>query len=84
VDQIYEKHSVTTGEVEETIFEDSRGRLFRMGPAKRRPEETVYEYYGRTEAGRYLIVALIYLGQGVAMPVTARDMTRGERINRYG
>ena len=55
----------------------------RMGPAKRDSEETVYEYYGRTLDGRYLMVALLYIGQGVAMPVTARDMTRTERRNKY-
>jgi hypothetical protein len=57
--------------------------LRRIGPAKRDLEETVYEYYGRTLDGRYLMVALLYIGQGVAMPVTARDMTRTERRNKY-
>ena len=43
----------------------------------------MYEYYGRTLDGRYLLVALLYIGQGVAMPLTARDMTRTERRNKY-
>lgn len=34
-------------------------------------------------AVRYLLVMLIYLGRGVAMPVTARDITRGERRSRH-
>jgi hypothetical protein len=29
------------------------------------------------------MVALLYLGQGVAMPLTAREMTRTERSNEY-
>ena len=62
VEHIYEKHNVTVGEVEEAVFGDTRGRLFRIGPAKRDPGETVYDYFGRTEAGRYLMVVLIYLG----------------------
>lgn len=77
------KGVVSTGEVEEAVFGDTRGRLFRIGPAERNPEETVYEYFGRTKAGRYLMVVLIYLGQGVAMPVTDRNTTRGERSSRY-
>ena len=43
----------------------------------------MYEHYGRTLEGRYLMVALLYLGQGVAMPLTAREMTRTERSNEY-
>jgi hypothetical protein len=82
-EHILERHSVTREEVEEAVFGDPRGHLRRSGPAKRDPEETVYEYYGRTLDGRYLMVALLYIGQGVAMPLTARDMTRTERRNKY-
>ena len=82
-EHILERHNVTREEVEEAVFGDPRGRLRRIGPAKRDPEETVYEYYGRTLDGRYLMVALLYIGQGVAMPLTARDMTRTERRNKY-
>ena len=84
VEHIYQRHRVTTAEVEEAIFEDRRGRSYRIGPADRDPRETVYEYYGRTENGRYLMIVLIYSGRGVAMPVTARDMTSVERRNKYG
>ncbi len=83
VAHIRERHGVTTQEVEEAVFGDPRGRLRRIGSAQRNPEETVYEHYGRTVEGRYLMVALLYLGQGVAMPLTARDMTRTERRNKY-
>lgn len=77
------RHGVMVAEVEEAVFEDRRGRIYRIGPAKRNPEQTVYEHYGKTRGGRYLLVVLIYIGGGVAMPVTARDMEPGERRSRY-
>jgi uncharacterized DUF497 family protein len=78
------RHEVSVAEVEEAVLEDRRGRIGESRPADRDPEETVCEYYGRTEAGRYLMVALLYMGQGLAMPLTAREMTRKERRNKYG
>lgn len=50
-----------------------------MSPAERDPSEMIYQFFGRTEAGRYPMIALLYLGGGVAMPITARDMTAAER-----
>jgi hypothetical protein len=73
------RHAVGPEEVEEAVFGDPGGVLTRVGPAERNPEETLYRYFGRTETGRYLMVALLYLGQGIAMPVTAREMTINER-----
>ncbi|MGH2459151.1 MAG: BrnT family toxin [Chloroflexota bacterium] len=73
------RHAVTPEEIIETMFDDPSGILLRVGPAERNPEETMYRYLGRTGSGRYLLVVLLYLGEGVAMPVTARDMTHGER-----
>jgi uncharacterized DUF497 family protein len=35
--------------------------------------------YGRTEAGRYLLVVLASLGGGVVRVITARDPTERER-----
>ena len=78
------RHKVTVAEVEEAVFEERKGRIGESRRAGRDPEETVCEYYGRTEAGRYLMVALLYVGQGLAMPLTARDMTAKERRNKYG
>lgn len=72
-------HSITLEEVEEAVFEDTTGLLLRVGPAERSPDETVYRYFGRTEAGRHLMVVLLYLGHGIAMRVTAREMTPQER-----
>lgn len=71
--------AVTPEEVDEAVFGNNSGLLLRVGPVERNPEETVYRYFGRTEAGRHLLVVLLYLGRGVAMPVTARDMTPQER-----
>lgn len=73
------RHGVIPEEVDEAVFDDPDGLLLRVGPAERNPEETIYRYFGRTEAGRWLLVVLLYLGEGVAMPVTARDMTDRER-----
>jgi hypothetical protein len=72
------RHSITPEEVEEALFDDRGGVLLRVGPAERNPEETIYRYFGRTSAGRYLMVVLLDLGEGLAMPITAREMTRQE------
>jgi hypothetical protein len=50
-EHVLERHNVTREEVEEAIFGDPRGRLRWSGLAKKDPEETVYEYYGRTLDG---------------------------------
>lgn len=73
------QHSILPEEVDEAVFGDPGGLLLRVGPAERNPDETLYRYFGRTESGRYLLVVLLYLGEGRAMPVTARDMTPRER-----
>lgn len=76
------RHGVNPYEVEEALFGDSQGLLLKVGPAERDLEETVYRYLGRTATGRYLFVALIYMGQGEALPLSARDMDGAER-RRY-
>lgn len=76
------RHGVDPDEVEEAVFDDRQGLLLRLGPAERNPDETVYRHLGRTEAGRYLFAALIYVGQGEALPLTARDMNDAEK-RRY-
>lgn len=42
----------------------------------------LYEVYGRTEEGRYLVIIVRYRGRGVASVVTARDMDLAGR-RRY-
>jgi hypothetical protein len=70
---------VTPEEVEEAVFDDESGVLLHVGPAERYPDATLYRYFGRTETGRHLLIVLMYLGQGLAIPLTARDMTLRER-----
>lgn len=76
------RHDVTPEEVEEAVFADRRGLLLRVGPAERGPDETVYWFLGRTSGGWDLLVALLYIEDGIAMPLTARDMDESER-RRY-
>jgi len=66
------EHGVTPQEVEELFFEESP--YFRRGPG-----ENLSHVYGRTGAGRYLFVVMVYLGEGKGYVVTARDMDRKER-----
>ena len=71
---IWSRHRVAPREVEEAAYAavlTLRGR-----------DRGVYEAYGRTAAGRYLMVAVRSLGKGVARVITARDMSHAER-RRY-
>lgn len=72
------RHSITPEEVEEAVFGDAGGVLLRGAPAERNPDETIYRYFGRSEAGRHVMVVLLYVEFGIAMPITAREMTRAE------
>jgi predicted DNA binding CopG/RHH family protein len=67
------RHHVWDREVEEVLL-DQGSRMFRVGPAERNPDETIYRVYGRTEAGRYIFVAVLLYEDGeTALPLTARD-----------
>ncbi|MBI2433338.1 MAG: BrnT family toxin [Candidatus Hydrogenedentes bacterium] len=75
-DKILAKHQLEQGEVEEVLA----GRPFvRRKGRGNRPGEDLYVVYGRTDSGRYVVVFAINKGRGVAMPISARDMTRNER-----
>lgn len=76
------RHGISPDEVEEAVYGDSVGLLLRVGRAEREPDQVLYNYHGRTAAGRYLFVVLIHEGGDLAMPVTAREMTRSEK-RRY-
>jgi uncharacterized DUF497 family protein len=67
---IRERHDVTKFETEEVLIGDPHFRIWR--------DDTRY-VYGQTSSGRYLFVAYLYLGKGVARVITARDMTKRER-----
>jgi hypothetical protein len=64
------QHDVTPEEVEEVL---SSAPVFKRGRAG------VYEAWGQTESGRYLLVIFRYLGHNRAWPITARDMDENEK-----
>ena len=63
-------HHVLPEEIEE---------LFGNNPRIRRGRQGYHYAYGQTDEGRYLFCVFVYLGQGKARPVTARDMSAKER-----
>ncbi len=65
------RHGVTPEEVDEA-FEDEDNRLIRG-------RNGVYRLYGRTEAGRILMVVITPRPERTGYPVTARDVTDTER-----
>jgi uncharacterized DUF497 family protein len=69
------KHGVTTEEAEDVIF----GKPFIVKVAKGKVKnEDVYEVFGQTQHGRYVVVFFIHKA-GAALPISARDMTDSER-----
>jgi uncharacterized DUF497 family protein len=76
VEKIADKHNVSIEEVEETLFSEPHVRLAEKGRVK---GENLYVAYGRTTAGRYIVVFFIHKGRVAAMPISARDMTQSER-----
>jgi hypothetical protein len=70
VTKIERKHRVSQEEVE-SVFFDSRPHIRCFG--------NVYYAFGQTVDGRYLFIPFVFLGKGIARPITARDMTAGER-----
>jgi hypothetical protein len=63
-------HAVTPEEVEEVLSST---------PVFKRGRGGVYEAWGQTESGRYLLVIFRYLGHNRALPITARDMDENEK-----
>jgi uncharacterized DUF497 family protein len=76
VAKIAEKHGIMTEEVEDVLFSAPHVRLVEKGRIK---SEHLYVAYGRTGAGRYLVVFFIRKRGSAALPITAREMTRAER-----
>jgi uncharacterized DUF497 family protein len=64
------KHGVSHKDVEEAVY---------AAADVRRGREGLLKVFAQTDAGRYLLVVLAYLGHGAARIVTARDMTQSER-----
>jgi uncharacterized DUF497 family protein len=75
LDKIVVKRAVSFQEVEEACYGPHVGRRGRDG---------VSLLYGRSAAGRYLVVVLAPRGRGVWVVVTARDMTPSERRGFHG
>lgn len=70
-EKIWDKHGVSDDEVEEVIF-DTR-------PEVRKCSHGRYLLHGQSQSGRYLMIVLDDEGNGVFVPVTARDMTMKEK-----
>ncbi len=64
------RHAISPEEVEEVL---ASAQFFKRGRGG------VYEAWGRTESGRYLLVIFRYLGHNRAWPITARDMDENEK-----
>jgi len=76
LNKIEQKHQVTPDEVEQVIFSRPHVRRAETGRVK---GEDLYVAYGRTQAGRYLVVFFLRKQQTTAFPISARDMTPSER-----
>jgi uncharacterized DUF497 family protein len=79
VEKIERKHHVRQGELREVLNGSSHFRFVEKG---HRRGENVYSAMGQTSAGRYLIVFFVRKKTRQALPISAREMTRGER-RRY-
>jgi uncharacterized DUF497 family protein len=79
-DKLWEKHRLTVVEAEEVLFGWPRIRFVERG---HQPDEDLYAAYGRTEAGRYVIVFYVLKRGGRALVISARDMDDKER-KTYG
>jgi len=66
------RHAVSPEEVEEVLFNDSDS------PRILRGKENRYLAYGKTNAGRFLLVVLIIANRKTRI-ITARDMTDREK-----
>jgi uncharacterized protein len=74
--KVAEKHAIMTDEVEEVLFSKPHVRLAEKGRVK---GEHLYAAYGRTGAGKYLMVFFIRKPRFAALPISAREMTSNER-----
>ena len=75
VEKLFVEHGVATDEVESVLF--GRPHMLRVRRGNVQGED-VYEAFGQTSAGRYLVVFFIHKS-GAALPISARAMTQSER-----
>ena len=71
LDKIESKHGIIFSEVEEACISDKRH--------VRKGKEGLYKLFSQTDAGRYILVVLLNLGDSNWKVVTAREMTDSER-----
>ena len=83
IDKLEFKHHVTEDEVRQVLLYDEQLIVYRTGRGKRRQrnkkQERRYLAYGRTFAGRYLLVVFDLHARLIASVATARDMSLSER-----
>ncbi len=80
VEKIRKKHHLTQNEVEEVLTNNPQYRFLEKGKIE---GEHVYAAYGRTDAGRYIVVIFIFKFRKSALIISARDMDKKER-KQYG
>ncbi len=71
LEKIESKHNISFIEVEEACLSEKRD--------VRRGREGLYKVFSQTDAGRYVLVVLLNLGEGDWKVVTARQMTDSEK-----
>lgn len=76
VEKLIGKHAVSIAEAEEVLL--SRPVVRRIVKGRVRGED-VYAAMAQIASGRYLIVFFIDKKQGIALPISARDMDPAER-----
>lgn len=76
IDKLAWKHDVLPEEVDQVLFGNPLYRKVQRGHI---PDEHVYAAYGRSHAGRYLIVFFVYKVNREALILSAREMDRKER-----
>lgn len=76
VDKLQHKHNVNVQEVRAILTPAAHYRHIENGFE---PGEDVYAAFGKTVAGRYLVVFFILKRGGVALVISGRDMSGKER-----
>ncbi|GIK71137.1 MAG: hypothetical protein BroJett021_01250 [Chloroflexota bacterium] len=79
IEKLASRHGLQPDEVEETFL--NVPRFYRVERGERAGED-LYAAYGQTNAGRYIVVFFELKIDGVALVISARDMTVRER-RRY-
>ena len=76
VEKLTSKHALSIAEAEQVLI--SRPVVRRMVKGRLRGED-VYAAMSQVAGGRYVIVFFIDKKRGVALPISARDMSPAER-----